>query len=291
MRKALLTVAAAAAAALASGCGADDVDPAEVANAADATRKAQTAQIDVRMRVEGFGLPRELTVTGGGTTALDSVRMGLDLDLGPVLRLAGAQGDGATALVVRGADVYVDPPRVRGLDLPGGASWLRVDVAELVEAAGIDAAALGEVMTIDPGTQLDVLRAAEGVEEVGTETIQGAETTHLRGEVSLGDYASTLPPERRRRALEAIEQLARGQGGRNVEEPLPFDVWIDGRDRIRRMTQGGRVPAQAGVPGGEFTVAMELGGFGAPVEADAPPRRDVFDATDAVSQAAGPTAR
>jgi hypothetical protein len=273
--------------ATASGCGAGDADPASVASAAEVTRKARTAQVDLRMTAKGFGLPGEVSIRGDGTTSLDSARMALDLDLGPVLALAGAQGgDGTAKLVVRGGDVYVDPPQVEGVRLPGGASWLRVDLARIVESAGADAEALAEVTTVDPATQLDVLRSAKGVEEVGAERVGGAETTHLRGEVRLSDYARTLPPERRRKALAAIDQLSSSELGTDANAPTPFDVWVDEQDRIRRMTQRGKVPGQPGVPAGEFAITMELGGFGAALEADAPPRGDVYDATGVVTDAA-----
>jgi hypothetical protein len=283
----ILTVAAALAGAVLSGCGAGDADPASVASAAERTRDAQTARVDLKVTAKGFGLPTDLAIAGDGTTSLDSARMALDLDLAPVLRLAGAQGDGTTKLLVRGADLFVDPPQVQGLELPGGASWVKVDLAELVESAGADARALGEIMTIDPAKQLEALRTAKGVEEVGTERIEGAETTHLRGEVRFSDFAKTLPPERRERALEAMRRLSKNQPG--ADAPAPFDVWIDEQDRIRRMTQSGKVPAQPGVPAGEFAITMQLGDFGAPLAADAPAGDEVFDATDAIAKATATT--
>jgi hypothetical protein len=242
------------------------------------------------MTAKGFGLPGDLAVTGRGTTSLDSARMDLDLDLGPLLGSLGASGDGATKLLVRGGDLYVDPPQLEGVRLPGGASWVQVDLARVVEAAGADADALAEIMTVDPATQLDVLRSAEGVEEIGSEKVDGVETTRLRGEVSLEDYAKTLPADRRRRALAAIEQLDRSSAGADAAAPTPFDVWIDEQDRIRRMRQSGKVPGQPGVPAGEFAITLDLRDFGTAVDRPVPKGGEVFDATRVISDAAA-TAR
>ena len=288
MRKALVSLAAAAALAVAaSGCGASDAGPADIAKAAETTRQEETAAFDVSLSLEGFGLPRKLSLRGAGATALDEVRMEFDFELSDVLELAGLPDDFApTRFVVRGGDLFVDPPPVRGLDLPGDASWVRVDLAKLVEASGLDARGLGDVMAIDPSTQLAVLRAAEGVEEVGTERVQGVETTHLRGEVRLSDYARTLPPDRRRRALDAIEQLAASEAGSDVDAPTPFDVWVDGEDRVRRMRQSGKVPGRQGVPGGRFSIALDLDAFGEDLRLDEPPPPSkVFDATRAITEA------
>jgi hypothetical protein len=285
----LLSVVAALAGGAVAGCGASDADPAAVANAAERTRDAQTARVDLRMTAKGFGLPTALDVTGDGTTSLDSARMALELELGPVLALAGAQGDGTTKLLVRGGDLFVDPPQVEGLELPDGATWVKVDLARLVEAAGADAEALGEIMTVDPAKQLEALRSAKGVEEVGTEEIDGAETTHLRGEVRFSDFAKTLPPDRREKALEAMRRLAKGQPG--ADAPAPVDVWIDDQDRIRRMTQKGKVPGQPGVPAGEFAITMQFTDFGAPLDVEAPAKDDVFDATSALTDAVAASGR
>jgi hypothetical protein len=268
---------------VAGGCGSNDVDPAAVADAAQNTRGAETARVDLRMTTKGFGLPSALTVTGDGTTALAAPRMAVDLDLSPLLALAGATGSGRTPVVVVGKDVYVDPPTLPGVTLPGGARWVTLDLARAVEAAGLDPEGLGDVLTLDPGAQLDVLRSAKGVEEVGTERVGGAQTTRYRGTVHLREYADALPPERRARARRAVERLLEQTPG--GDDAAPFEVWIDEQERIRRMKQRSKVPGQDGVPGGQVDITVELSDFGAPLRARRPAERDTYDATDAMTQA------
>jgi len=277
---ALLAVVAALAA---GGCGADDVDPTAVADAAQNTRGAQTARVDLRMTTKGFGLPTPVTVTGDGTTALAAPKMAVDLDLSPLLALAGATGPGRTPVVVLGKDVYVDPPTLPGITLPGGARWVSLDLARAVEAAGLDSEGLGDVLTLDPGAQLGVLRSAEGIEEVGTERVDGAKTTRYRGTVSLREYADALPPERRARARRAVERLVEQTPG--GDDAAPFEVWIDEQERIRRMRQRTEVPGQDGMPGGQVDITVQLRDFGAPLRAKRPAERDTYDATGVVTQA------
>jgi hypothetical protein len=283
--------AVACAAVLGAGCGGggdDDAGPDAVREAAGATRAAQTAKVGWRVTTKGFGLPAGVTVKGTGTTALDGAEMDLRFDLAPVLKLAGAPGGadagaGADAdVVVRGKDVYVKPPRVRGFALPGGADWVALDLARALDATGEDAAGLADVLTLHPGAQLDVLTAAEDVEEVGRERVAGTDTTRYRGSLDLTEYADGLPEQRRERARKAIEAF--GAGGK-AEQAQPFEVWIDADDKIRRMTQTSRVPGQPGVPRGEVGITMELREFGAALDADRPAKADTFDATGAVSRA------
>jgi hypothetical protein len=259
------------------------VDPAAVAQAAQATRAADTAKVKVRVATSGFGLPVPVKVDGEGTTALSEPEMDLTLDLGPALRLLGRGGDGTVRVKVDGKDVAVDPPDVEGFAVPDGADWLRLDLERTIAAMGIDARGLGEILTIDPGAQLDVLRTAGDVEDLGDTTVGGARTTHYRGTVRVEDFIDELPAERRaaaRKALDALEAQTE-----TADDAAPFDVWVDERDRIRRMEQRVAVPGQQGLPSGEVTITMELSGFGARLAATAPPRADTYDVTADVTRA------
>jgi hypothetical protein len=286
MRKLLSTVSAVAALAavpLVAGCGADDLNPEGVADAAEATREAGTAKVDMTVAVSGFGVPIPLTVKGTGTSALDSAKMDLTFDLNSLLALAGAQGDGRTRMVVLGKDVYVKPPKVRELALPEGATWVGIDLADTLKAMGVDPEGFGAIVNADPGAQLEALTSAKGMKKVGEEKIRGAETTHFRGNVSIKDLIAALPPERRRKAQEAVDQLMRGTPG--GDKPQPIDVWVDDDERIRRMKQKVAAPAQEGVPAGRAEVTVDYRDFGTPLKVKAPPKGDVFDATRAITRA------
>ena len=247
--RAILTIPAALFAVVVAGCGGgaapEPDEPAAVAEAAEATRLARTARVGWKVTTQGFGLPREVTLTGRGTTSLTSPRMSLRLDLGPALRR-----DGSADLVVRGEDLFVRP-RVRGFELPRGADWVALDVRRaLRRASGRDAEAIGDALALDPSTRIDALGRASTVQEVGPARVGGEPTTHYRAR----DAAT---------------------GG--------FEVWIDERDRVRRLRQTAAVPSQGDVPRGEVGMTMELSGFGAELAAPTPSAAATYDATAALA--------
>jgi hypothetical protein len=267
---------------LAAGCGADDLSPEAVADAAEATQQEGSAKVDMTVSVSGFGLPVPLSIEGKGTSALDAPRLDVTFDLGPILGLAGQSGDGATRVVALGKDVYVRPPAVEGLDLPSGARWVGLDLAETVRALGVDPEGIGALFNADPAAQLDAVTSAKGVEKVGEETIDGVETTHFRGEVRLKDLVAALPPERRAKAQQAIDQLLAGVPGGDA--PQPIEIWIDDENRIRRMKQQAKVPAQQGLPEGRADVIVDYSDFGVPLDVQAPPDDETFDATKSLTR-------
>ncbi|HWT94890.1 MAG TPA: hypothetical protein VN238_17970 [Solirubrobacteraceae bacterium] len=288
MRKTISTLSAlgaiGATALVTAGCGTDDVDPAAIAQAAERTRAADSADVRVGVETKGFGFPGRLRLKGEGVTSLTEPELALTLDLGPLLALTGqGDGDGTTRLRVDGKDVAVDLPELRGFDLPDGATWLGLDLERTIDAMGIDATGLGEILTLDPGAQLDVLRTADDVEGVGTETVGGAETTHYRGTIRIADFIAKLPAERRAAARKALGALEAETD--TADDATAFDVWIDGDDRIRRTVQRAAVPGQQGVPGGELKITLDLSGFGAARKPAAPPRADTYDVTGDVTRA------
>ena len=292
MRKILSTITAVAALAtvpLAAGCGADDLNPESVAEAAQATREARTAKVAMTVSMSGFGVPVPLSVKGGGTSALDSPKMDVTFDFGPLLSLAGQQGDGRTRMVVLGKDVYVRPPKLRQLNLPGDATWVGVDLAATLKAMGVDPEGFGAIVNADPGAQLDALTKAKGMKEVGEEKIDGADTTHFRGEVRIKDLIAALPPERRRKAQAAVDQLFKSAPGGDA--PQPVDVWVDDEERIRRMKQQVKAPAQPGVPAGRADVTVDYRDFGTPLRVQRPAAGQTFDATKTITRALAAQAR
>jgi predicted small lipoprotein YifL len=292
MRKVLSSFTALAALALVplvAGCGADDLGPEAVAEAAQQTREARTARVEMTVRASGFGVPIPLTVRGEGTSALDRAAMDLELDLAPLLSLAGVQAEGDTRLVVLGKDVYVKPPRVQDLTLPEDAEWVGLDLARTLGAMGVDAEGFAALVNADPGAQLDALTSAKGMEEVGEEEIDGVATTHFRGEVAVRDLIAALPPDRRREAQEAYDDLLRAAPG--GDQPQAIDVWVDEDRNVRRMRQQVRAPAQEGVPAGRADVTIDYSDFGTPLTAKAPPEGDTWDATDEVAEAVAQQAR
>ncbi|HEV2062479.1 MAG TPA: hypothetical protein VGR12_06465 [Solirubrobacteraceae bacterium] len=271
----MLLAAVAAPAGLAAGCGSDDLPSISAADAAQATRDAHTARTTMRVEMTGMGLPRPITVTGEGVTATDAPQMNMTFELGDLLP------GGETHLVLDGARLYAQLPQGGGFELPGGASWVRLDLARMVAALGIEPRGLREVFRMTPQQQLESIQAAGSMKEVGEEEIDGVRTTHLRGTLTLRDYARTLPAERRAELRRAIRQIAEltGEEPEALDEPTPTELWVDEDAHVRRMVQSSKVPAQEGMPPGSIKIAVEFDDFGAALDVDPPAGDDVYDAT------------
>jgi hypothetical protein len=288
LRRALLAVlsliALLAMSVVTMGCGTDDLSPEAVAEAAEKTRDEGTAKVAFAIRATGLGLPQEMTLRGKGITALDEFTMDVTMDLAPALTQAGIQADGQARLIVLARDLYVQVPKVEGFALPGGKTWIAADVTKVLEALGLDTEAIGALFTPTPNTWLRALTEAGRLERVGEEKIGGAETTHYRGALRLEDSIAALPADRRADAKRGADALLAQAGEKDVATPT--EIWVDGDDRIRRMSQRTKVPARDGVPAGEVTMTFDYSDFGAELSIGAPPRDETFDATQALSDAA-----
>jgi hypothetical protein len=283
----LMTLAALATPALlAAGCGSDDLPSVSAAEAAQSTRDAHTARTTFRMEMRGMGLPQPMAVTAEGVSATDGARMDMTFDFGPILQGIGGGDDGRVRFLLDGRRAWADPPEVEGLDIPGGATWVTVDLKKAVEALGVDPEGFGELFRLSPQQQLAALESAGSVKKVGEEEVDGVRTTHLRGTVTLRDYARALPAERRRQLDKAIRQLAEvaGEDPEWLDEPTPTEMWVDADAHIRRMIQKSEIPAQPGIPAGSIQMTTEFDDFGTPLELDPPEGDDVFDATDLVAR-------
>jgi hypothetical protein len=93
---------------------------------------------------------------------------------------------------------------------------------------------------------------------------------------------AALPPAERKKAQESVDQLLRDAPG--GDRPQPIDVWVDENERVRRMKQQVRSPAQQGVPAGRADVTVDYRDFGAKLTAKAPAAGDVYDATSAITR-------
>lgn len=270
------------AAVVAAGCGSEDLPSVSVADAAQATRDADTARMTMRVEMEGMGLPRPMTLTAKGVTSTTAPRMDLTYDLASYLEAAGVAGEEADLRVLLdGRWAYADPPEIEGFRMPEGATWAALDLKAAAEGAGIDPAGLSEIFRLTPEQQLAALEAAGNMKTVGEEEVDGVRTTHLRGTITLRDFAATLPPERRARFDKALRQLAElsGEDPQDLDQPTPTELWVDEDAHIRRMTSTSAVPAQDGVPAGALGITVEFSDFGTPLEIERPAEDDVFDAT------------
>jgi hypothetical protein len=106
---------------------------------------------------------------------------------------------------------------------------------------------------------------ADGVSKparVGTETVEGTTTTHLRG---------TVDPKRVTARIPAVRRAIRDD---YPAAPFPADFWVDSAGRLRRVLVRYSTPK-----GTKISLDGGFSDFGAAVDLTVPPAQDVQDIT------------
>ena len=116
------------------------------------------------------------------------------------------------------------------------------------------------------------------VSEEGHEEVAGVDTTHYSATIDLRRYPDVMPEERREAARKGVERLIELTG----QSEMPMGVWIDGDQRVRRMTW--QQSMRQGAVDVKMNITAEYVRFGVPVNIDVPDDADVFDATDLALQ-------
>jgi hypothetical protein len=250
-----VALAVAATAAVTAGCGggsALSLDP--VAAAATKTQQAGAARVRFALDVSSPQLQSGKTLHVHGAGAIDGTSTELTVDEGSrSLQEISLEQNGDYVSYLR-----FTPGTGR---LPGGKHWIRNDLSKLAASAGIDLGSLLSGGQVQSGDLLSML-AAEGakVDNLGSETIDGATTTHYRVTI---DTAKALQAKGLTTPL--LTAVA-------AQLPtIPADVWI-GTDGLVH-----RVRVSLAVAQNQLGLTVDLYDYGAHVTIAAPPSSDVVD--------------
>jgi hypothetical protein len=238
---------------------------------ASSTKTAEAKSSKVAFTIITQGIPGapggSLTITGEG--AFDYAgRQGAFTTNIPQL--------GQTEAVSTGSTIYqkLPPQLAEGL---GGKPWAKIDLSQLGQSAAIDFDAISQASSGDPTQALQFLQGSGAdMVEVGKEQVRGEAVTHYRGTIDMDKAAAAAPPEQQQIYL----KLAQLYG-----QPLPIDVWIDGEERLRKVSYVVdlarlNLPPQATAgakPTGNLSFTTELFDFGTPVSVTIPPADQVTD--------------
>ncbi len=163
--------------------------------------------------------------------------------------------------------VYANAPALTAF-IPGGKSWVRLDIAQAAQKLGVQLNGLGAAATQNPAQALDLLRSIGSVETVGAETVGGASTTHYRATIDLTKAAANLGTDE--------QGLLNHLIANGAPTSIPVDVWIGDDGLVHKLTLN--------ASGGSDSVALtlEISDYSTPVTVTAPPAADTLDATDLV---------
>ncbi|HWC70206.1 MAG TPA: hypothetical protein VG993_03490 [Actinomycetota bacterium] len=180
-------------------------------------------------------------------------------------------------MIMDGSMLYLRMPQMQGLgSLP--TEWVSMDASKSVPGFD-DLTGLGAGQN-DPSNAFGYLQGAEEAEDLGTETIDGVETTHYEVTVDVAGSIAEVPPELRDEMRSVVRRF-REQFGTTS---MPFEVWVDADGLPRRMVY--RVEADG--PAGPFSMemTMDITEYGNEFELEIPSPGDVTDVTRFVEDAA-----
>lgn len=256
--------------------GSDDRTPREIVLAsASETIADKSSRVAFQVKTSGQPeLPEGLTITGDGAFDYANKRGAFTMVIPPM----GGVEIGQIQAVFLGNVMYQKFP-AQFAQFLGGKPWIKIDLAAVSEAAGVDFNTIMQAQSSDPSQALQFLRgAADDVTEVGKEKLRGDDVTHYRATLDFQKAAAAAPPEQQA----ALRQAAEIYAGQLV----PAEMWIDDEDRLRRMTykvdlaklQLPEGAATAGAkPAGTMEFNMELFEFGVKVDVVEPPVDQVTD--------------
>ncbi len=247
--------------------------------APDAAAEAGTASFRMVMELSVQGIP--LTVEATGAFDTDNQRMSMEMDMGAMLdEIASSTGetvpegfDEPMRFVADGSTMYVQSPLFDVAGGPGG--WLSISSEDL----GSGSAGLG---SYDPSTFLESLRGVKGGPEVvGTEEIDGVETTHYTATLDLRQAVEEAPDDQR-----ALIEAQLGQLG---AAEIAVDAWIDGDGLPRRlrMDMGSMFGALGLGAGTDAVMTMDFFDYGVPVDIRVPSPDEVTPFTDVMGTLGG----
>ncbi|HMC72147.1 MAG TPA: hypothetical protein VKJ07_23515, partial [Mycobacteriales bacterium] len=153
-------------------CGSSGNDTSSVsvagplASAADATAQTRGAHVALSARIEGVSGRSAITMTGSGFFNYAGREGMLTLNLSGLPVSAATSSTTSIQEIYKGSDAYIGSS-VLGENLPGGARWMKLDLARIGQAAGISPAQLLGGQS-NPASLLEYLKASGGsVQAVG----------------------------------------------------------------------------------------------------------------------------
>jgi hypothetical protein len=270
----LAVVAAGAMSMAGSGGSAKAVDlhatpVAAVSDAAGATQKAGTAQVDTVVTVASPAVPARgrtpaaapQTLTMHGTGLVDFGKQVGSIDL--------TVPTGTLNEVLTPATVYLRrsarPATPKAAAVPASA-WSRMATAAVSDGNLISGGAT------DPSLVFAMLGGAQpGVKYVGQDVVRGVPVAHYQGTLDLTQAAGALTAAASAKTTTGADAAAdkkalTNAAGAFTTTKVPFDAYLDAQGRMRRFVATfSFVEGGASKPVAQVTSATELYGFGTPV--------------------------
>jgi hypothetical protein len=153
-----------------------------------------------------------------------------------------------------------------------GKTWMKFDLSGSDAGKELDQLGSANQAEQNPAAESTFLTGAKDVKKVGSEKVEGVETTHYTGTVTLKDLRASLKDgkadtrEQREKSIKQYEKLG--------VDKLTMDMWVDGDDHTKQFRMKGAADK------GPLDMTITFLDYNKPVDVTAPPAKDVADLAD-----------
>ncbi|MEV5463208.1 DUF1396 domain-containing protein [Streptomyces sp. NPDC002788] len=150
-----------------------------------------------------------------------------------------------------------------------GKSWMKFDLSGSKVGKELDQLGSTSQAEQNPAAESTFLTGAKDVKKVGSEKVDGVETTHYAGTVTLKDLRASLKDEKaatreqREKSIKQYEKLG--------VDKVTMDMWVDGDDHTKKFRMKGDAAK------GPLDMTITFLDYNKPVDVKAPPAKDVAD--------------
>jgi hypothetical protein len=250
-----------------------------LADAATKSTTARSMKLDMTTAMSTPQLPQPVILTATGVEDNTTHRVQMNVDMSSLVGSLGAPrgvkqsdfkgqeiGDLANGHLV----IYMNLPFMTKL-IPGAKRWIKIDLNAFSKSLGIDFSQFTS-LTANPAQMIDWVRATSGsITKVGSETVDGVQTTHYHSTIDLSKYPNLVPPARRAAMRRAVNALIKTAHVRT----FPMDAWVDSDNLVRKL----HLKFNETIKGQKIgmDMSMHFHDFGAPVSVSLPPADQTVD--------------
>ncbi|GHE44642.1 putative lipoprotein [Streptomyces longispororuber] len=242
----------------------EDISPAAAVKKAAKNSEELTS---FSFRMKGL-LPGEGKVRGEASMATEplAVSMNMSTPEGPEKLEIRVVGDG----------VYLGGGKAAAE--ADGKRWIKFDAKTMGKGAPNKPAPSSATATAEqnPAAQSTLFTGSDDLKKVGEETVDGAETTHYRGTVTLDQMRASIDKkdaktrERQEKGLKQYEDMG--------IDKLTMDMWIDGENHTKQFR------TQGDADKGKFDMTITFFDVNKPVKVTAPPKNEVMDLAEMMKE-------
>jgi hypothetical protein len=153
-----------------------------------------------------------------------------------------------------------------------GKQWMKLDLAKIERAHGVNLNALTSTSSSDPTQMLQTLEnESDSLQNLGVATVRGVQTVHYHAVIDLDKAAKNAPAAMRAAVQKSDARLVAMLGTHR----MPMDVWIGQDHLVRRLAYHMALPIASTGDTMSMDVKLDMFDFGVPIHVTAPPAGQV----------------